>query len=81
VNRHELQTMVTDILGRTPDLIHGFNEFLERCESMDLDLGDMVGDAKSSLGDAESSLGDAERASRVTLRARWVTLRELAGLR
>ena len=53
VNRHELQTMVNDILGRTPDLIHGFNEFLERCESMDLDLGDMVRgkDGKLSLKD------------------------------
>ena len=53
VNRHELQTMINDILGRTPDLIHGFNEFLERCESMDLDLGDMVRgkDGKLSLKD------------------------------
>lgn len=34
INRNELQSLVYDILGRYPDLMHGFNEFLGRCESM-----------------------------------------------
>ena len=34
INRSELQGLVYDILGRYPDLMHGFNEFLGRCETM-----------------------------------------------
>ena len=25
---------VTDILGKYPDLMHGFNDFVERCENI-----------------------------------------------
>mmetsp|Transcript_24647 Transcript_24647/g.84291 ORF Transcript_24647/g.84291 Transcript_24647/m.84291 type:complete len:426 (+) Transcript_24647:232-1509(+) len=37
ITKMELQGLVYDILGRHPDLLSGFNDFLSRCESMDLD--------------------------------------------
>ncbi|XP_019161607.1 PREDICTED: paired amphipathic helix protein Sin3-like 2 isoform X2 [Ipomoea nil] len=35
ITRDELQSLVTDLLGKHPDLMEGFNEFLERCEKVD----------------------------------------------
>ncbi|XAR71204.1 hypothetical protein NMG60_11028366 [Bertholletia excelsa] len=35
ISRNELQGLVGDLLGKYPDLMDGFNEFLERCESID----------------------------------------------
>ncbi|KAM7506675.1 hypothetical protein LguiA_017128 [Lonicera macranthoides] len=35
ITRKELQSLVADLLGKYPDLMEGFNEFLERCESID----------------------------------------------
>ncbi|KAF5726781.1 paired amphipathic helix protein Sin3-like 4-like isoform X3 [Tripterygium wilfordii] len=32
ITRSELQSLVSDLLGRYPDLMDGFNEFLARCE-------------------------------------------------
>ncbi|KAK9814633.1 hypothetical protein WJX72_009077 [[Myrmecia] bisecta] len=37
ITKGELQGMVQDILGRHPDLLVGFNEFLQRCEGLDFD--------------------------------------------
>lgn len=35
INRSELQGLVADLLGKYPDLMDGFHEFLERCENID----------------------------------------------
>lgn len=35
INRTELQSLVSDILGKYPDLMDGFNEFLSQCENID----------------------------------------------
>ncbi|KAK4263327.1 hypothetical protein QN277_028757 [Acacia crassicarpa] len=35
ITREELQTLVGDLLGKYPDLLEGFNEFLSRCEKND----------------------------------------------
>ncbi|KAL9275062.1 Paired amphipathic helix protein Sin3-like 2-like protein [Drosera capensis] len=35
ITRTELQSLVADLLGKYPDLMEGFNEFLERCENID----------------------------------------------
>lgn len=35
ITRKELQSLVADLLGKYPDLMEGFNEFLERCENID----------------------------------------------
>ncbi|XP_061344448.1 paired amphipathic helix protein Sin3-like 4 isoform X2 [Gastrolobium bilobum] len=32
ITRHELQSLVGDLLGKYPDLMEGFNEFLAQCE-------------------------------------------------
>ncbi|CAM8944784.1 unnamed protein product [Rhodiola kirilowii] len=35
VSRTELQTLMADVLGKYPDLVEGFNDFLEHCENLD----------------------------------------------
>eukprot|EP00898_Chlorokybus_atmophyticus_P000738 jgi/Chlat1/1665/Chrsp127S08674 len=40
ISRIELQGLAGDILGRFPELLVGFNEFLARCETMDFEFGD-----------------------------------------
>ncbi|XP_010463539.1 PREDICTED: paired amphipathic helix protein Sin3-like 1 isoform X2 [Camelina sativa] len=35
VQRKDLQTLVSDLLGKFPDLMDEFNQFFERCESID----------------------------------------------
>ncbi|XP_017235252.1 paired amphipathic helix protein Sin3-like 2 isoform X2 [Daucus carota subsp. sativus] len=35
VSRSELQGLIADLLGKYPDLMAGFNDFLERCERVD----------------------------------------------
>ncbi|GAB2288794.1 hypothetical protein Dimus_023105 [Dionaea muscipula] len=35
ITRNELQSLVADLLGKYPDLMEGFNEFLQRCENID----------------------------------------------
>ncbi|XP_068642200.1 paired amphipathic helix protein Sin3-like 4 isoform X1 [Aristolochia californica] len=35
ISRSELQTLIGDILGKYPDLMEGFNEFLAHCENID----------------------------------------------
>ncbi|GAB4831786.1 hypothetical protein Ancab_005798 [Ancistrocladus abbreviatus] len=35
ITRSELQSLVADLLGKYPDLMEGFSEFLERCENID----------------------------------------------
>lgn len=38
VSRQELMGLAQDIVGRFPDLLRGFHEFLDRCESLELDV-------------------------------------------
>ncbi|CAM8986310.1 unnamed protein product [Rhodiola kirilowii] len=35
VSRTDLQSLMTDVLGKYPDLVEGFNDFLEHCENID----------------------------------------------
>nr|GMD56502.1 paired amphipathic helix protein Sin3-like 2 isoform X1 [Ipomoea batatas] len=35
ITRADLQCLINDLLGKYPDLMEGFNEFLERCERVD----------------------------------------------
>ncbi|CAA0820219.1 Paired amphipathic helix protein Sin3-like 1 [Striga hermonthica] len=42
ITRKELQILVADLLGKYPDLMEGFNEFLERCERIDGYLAGVV---------------------------------------
>ncbi|CAM8903474.1 unnamed protein product [Rhodiola kirilowii] len=35
VSRAELQNLMAELLGKYPDLVEGFDEFLERCENID----------------------------------------------
>jgi len=70
ISKYELQVMVYDILNRTPDLIPGFNEFLARCETMDIDLMD------SSRGrDGKPSFKELQKVKQaMTTREKFVTL-------
>ncbi|KAK9272549.1 hypothetical protein L1049_002922 [Liquidambar formosana] len=47
ITRSELQSLVADLLGKYPDLMDGFNEFLEHCENIDGFLADVM--SKKSL--------------------------------
>lgn len=49
ITRSELQSLVADLLGKYPDLMEGFNVFLERCENIDGFLAGVMG--KKSLLD------------------------------
>ncbi|XAR51803.1 hypothetical protein NMG60_11006541 [Bertholletia excelsa] len=42
ITRKELQNLVADLLGKYPDLMDGFNEFLEQCESIDVFLAGVM---------------------------------------
>ena len=57
ISKMELQGLVYDIIGKYSELVQGFNDFLSRCESMDLDLS-----VKNILGKDGKAL-DAARAS------------------
>nr|XP_043616510.1 paired amphipathic helix protein Sin3-like 2 isoform X2 [Erigeron canadensis] len=35
ITKKELQSLITDLLGKHPDLMEGFSAFLERCENID----------------------------------------------
>ncbi|KAK4272056.1 hypothetical protein QN277_020656 [Acacia crassicarpa] len=48
IKRIDLQNLVTDLLGKYPDLMDEFNEFLERCENIDGFLAGVI--SKKSLG-------------------------------
>ncbi|KAK8710215.1 hypothetical protein V6N13_145550 [Hibiscus sabdariffa] len=47
IKRNDLQTLVTDLLGKYPDLMNEFNQFLERCENTDGLLAGVI--SKKSL--------------------------------
>ncbi|PIA62320.1 hypothetical protein AQUCO_00200364v1 [Aquilegia coerulea] len=42
ISRSELQQLVGDLLGKYPDLMDGFNEFVKRCEKIDGFLGGVM---------------------------------------
>jgi len=50
VSKMELRGLAYDILSRFPDLLTGFDEFVERCESMDFETAE-AGRAKMSSKD------------------------------
>ncbi|KAL2505092.1 Paired amphipathic helix protein Sin3-like 2 [Abeliophyllum distichum] len=54
ITRKELQSLVADLLGKYPDLMDGFNEFLERCERIDGFLAGVMG-KKTLWGEGHSS--------------------------
>ena len=51
ITRMELRGLVYDILGKFPDLLAGFDDFVTRCEGMDFDLA-AEGRGKLSVKDA-----------------------------
>ncbi|KAL3629289.1 hypothetical protein CASFOL_026511 [Castilleja foliolosa] len=59
ITRKELQSLVADLLGKYPDIMEDFNEFLERCERIDGFLAGVMG--KKSLW----SQGNSSKASRI----------------
>ncbi|XP_047314701.1 paired amphipathic helix protein Sin3-like 2 isoform X2 [Impatiens glandulifera] len=54
ITRKELQSLVSDLLGKYPDLMDGFNEFLQRCENIDGFLSDVM-NKKSLWNDGNSA--------------------------
>jgi paired amphipathic helix protein Sin3a len=62
ISKMELQGLVYDIIGKYPDLMQGFNEFLSRCESMDLDLSvkNILGKDGKALEAARNSVSSKE---------------------
>ncbi|KAL0395669.1 UNVERIFIED_CONTAM: Paired amphipathic helix protein Sin3-like 2 [Sesamum calycinum] len=54
ITRKELQSLVADLLGKYPDLMDGFNDFLERCERIDGFLAGVMG-KKTLLNEGNSS--------------------------
>ncbi|CAA2967038.1 paired amphipathic helix Sin3-like 2 isoform X2 [Olea europaea subsp. europaea] len=55
ITRKELQSLVADLLGKYPDLMEGFNEFLERCERIDGFLAGVMGKTESLRNEGHSS--------------------------
>ncbi|XP_022774459.1 paired amphipathic helix protein Sin3-like 2 [Durio zibethinus] len=54
IKRNDLQNLVTDLLGKYPDLMNEFNQFLERCENTDGLLAGVIS-KKSLTGDGLAS--------------------------
>ncbi|OMO52741.1 Paired amphipathic helix [Corchorus olitorius] len=54
IKRNDLQNLVTDLLGKYPDLMNEFNQFLERCENTDGLLAGVIS-KKSLSGDGHAS--------------------------
>ncbi|XWS30312.1 hypothetical protein CRYUN_Cryun24cG0106200 [Craigia yunnanensis] len=54
IKRNDLQNLVTDLLGKYPDLMNEFNQFLERCENTDGLLAGVIS-KKSLNGDGHAS--------------------------
>ncbi|KAE8689306.1 Paired amphipathic helix protein Sin3-like 2 [Hibiscus syriacus] len=54
IKRNDLQNLVTDLLGKHPDLMIEFNQFLERCENTDGLLAGVIS-KKSLSSDAHAS--------------------------
>ncbi|GMI67047.1 SIN3-like 2 [Hibiscus trionum] len=50
IRRNDLQNLVTDLLGKHPDLMNEFNQFLERCENTEGLLAGVIS-KKSLSGD------------------------------
>ncbi|KAL5722388.1 hypothetical protein ACHQM5_005913 [Ranunculus cassubicifolius] len=62
ISRSELQSLVGDLLGKYPDLMDGFNEFVKRCEKIDGFLaGVMNKKTLWSEGDGHRSLKTEDR--------------------
>ncbi|EYU34691.1 hypothetical protein MIMGU_mgv1a0002561mg, partial [Erythranthe guttata] len=54
ITRTELQSLVADLIGKYPDLMEGFHQFLERCELKDGFLSGVMG-KKTLLDEGNSS--------------------------
>ncbi|KAI3670027.1 hypothetical protein L6452_41604 [Arctium lappa] len=54
ITRKELQSLVSDLLGKHPDLMEGFSAFLERCENIDGFLAGVM-EKKSSWNEGHVS--------------------------
>ncbi|CAN1322237.1 Paired amphipathic helix protein Sin3-like 2, partial [Linum perenne] len=54
IKKNDLQNLVTDLLGRYPDLMEEFNDFLQRCENIDGFLAGVMS-KKSLLGDGHAA--------------------------
>ncbi|KAE8706253.1 Paired amphipathic helix protein Sin3-like 2 [Hibiscus syriacus] len=54
IKRNDLQNLVTDLLGKYPDLMTEFNQFLERCEDTDGFLAGVISKKSLSVDGHES---------------------------
>ncbi|XVE83876.1 hypothetical protein DITRI_Ditri16bG0123300 [Diplodiscus trichospermus] len=54
IKRNDLQNLMTDLLGKYPDLMNEFNQFLEHCENNDGLLAGVIS-KKSLSGDGHAS--------------------------
>ncbi|MCE2055418.1 hypothetical protein HAX54_042548 [Datura stramonium] len=61
ITRTELQSLVADLLGKYPDLMAGFNEFLERCEQDDGFLEGVMRKSRWNDGHASKLVKEDEK--------------------
>ncbi|KAK9925188.1 hypothetical protein M0R45_033520 [Rubus argutus] len=61
IKRNDLQNLVTDLLGKYPDLMEEFNDFLERCENIDGFLAGVMRKSLSSDGHLSRSVKVEEK--------------------
>ncbi|KAL8137781.1 hypothetical protein V2J09_003782 [Rumex salicifolius] len=75
ITRKELHSLVSDVLGKYPDLLEGFDQFLARCEKMDIFLADLNRKERNNDNlarhvkvDSRDTLQDCKREDRDRLR-------------
>ncbi|XP_060193680.1 paired amphipathic helix protein Sin3-like 2 isoform X1 [Lycium barbarum] len=61
ITRNELQSLVADLLGKYPDLMEGFNVFLERCEQVDGLLAGVMSKSRWNDGHASKLVKEDEK--------------------
>eukprot|EP00775_Hariotina_reticulata_P006274 gene6274-6513_t len=69
ISRQELLNLAHDIIGRFPDLLDGFNRFLQRCETMDAVDSEM----RSQFGSGKISAKDMARLKGQTVRDKMLS--------
>ncbi|XP_047939077.1 paired amphipathic helix protein Sin3-like 2 isoform X3 [Salvia hispanica] len=55
ITRKELQSLVSDLLGKFPDLMEGFKEFLEHCERLEGFLAGVMGKTETLWNEGNTS--------------------------
>ncbi|CAJ2665561.1 unnamed protein product [Trifolium pratense] len=60
IRRNDLENLVSDILGKYPDLMSEFNDFLERCENIDGFLAGVMSKTTDGHSSRSTKLEDKE---------------------